>query len=728
MQFLLFGISFLMVFTSSYLMASCFSPKDENNRPVSVYPFLYTLLIVFAQAVLSMELLSLFSAINSVNFLVINFLVLILSACLWNKNNRPLYVPKIKQTLKKILYALKRDKILMLMAFGFVFFIITAIVLDIFLPVNGGDALTYHLNRASFWMTQGNLNHFVISDDRNLVMPINSEILYLWNLLFFKNDIGLFLVSLTGFAGIIYCIYNILEYFGFTQRRILWSIFIMSSFASVMAQVSSLETDVLIAGLVLASVTLFLYALKDKKNSAIYFSSLAYALAIGTKSPAVIVFPGVFLLLAYFSYRSEKKEFYKPLLSFLGFLFLNFIIFSSYNYILNYIDYKNPLGSESARAIHGFRGGIKAFIANYIRYIFMMFDFSGFRYSEYVGEHILNAKFALFDLLHIPHEWGVEMSDDNLINNRFVNVKVGTGLLGFLVFLPSVITASILGFIKKSNKKVSALRAFGWMFFINIACLSGALAYMVFSVRFVTFIVILSCPVLALSYIKKTNIIKLLILFFVMSYFLIMSVNMAGRQHMEIAKVILQSSSIHQAREHIRCALYTGFDGKRPFCYIKDYIEELPRGITIGVFPSANDEFYIINMLNAHGYRLETLLPEKAPTYNLDKYDYVMTTNRILISTVLLTDTEHTKVEYTIDKNGNAYYPSYRPFSCVYETTGKDFYHKGMKDAVVMDSRCFIDVPFFEQKGFELIKVFNFESVINEHARYVSIYKNKKKS
>ena len=121
-----------------------------------------------------------------------------------------------------------------------------------------------------------------------------------------------------------------------------------------MAQVSSLETDVLIAGIILASITLFLYALKDKNHSVIYFSSLAYAIAMGTKSPAVIAFPGVFLLMTYFSYKDLKKECYKPLVSFLAFLFINFMIFSSYNYILNFIDYKSFLGSESARAIHGF--------------------------------------------------------------------------------------------------------------------------------------------------------------------------------------------------------------------------------------------------------------------------------------------------------------------------------------------------------------------------------------
>ena len=726
---MLFFISLLMVFVSSYLTASVLSPKDETNRPKSVYPFLYTLLIMFAQVVLTMEVLSLFSAIKEIPVLIFNTLFLIGAVCLWIKNDKPLYIPEVKTNLKKIFNGLKRDKFLAIMAFGFVFFIISVILLDLFLPVNGGDALTYHLNRSSYWLFQGNLNHFTISDDRNLVMPINSEILYLWNLLFFKNDIGLYFISFIGYIAVIFSVYNILEYFGFSQRRKLWSVFILSSFASVMAEISSLETDILLAGIMLSGITLFLYALKDNNKTGLYFSSLACALAMGTKSPAIIVMPGVFLLMSYFAYKKLQKNFYKPILFFFGLLIANFLIFSSYNYILNFIDFHNPLGSESSRAIHGFRGGIKAYIANYIRYIFMIFDFSGFRYSEYVGEHILNAKFAIFDFLHIPHELGVEMSDNNEINNRFVNVKVGTGLLGFLLFLPSVITASILGFFKKCGKKIHSLCAFGWMFFINIACLSGAIAYMVFSIRFMTFIILLSCPVLALSYIKKANLIKFLILFFVMSYFLIMSVNLSGRQHTQIMEVILKTKTINEAREHIRCALYTGFEGKRPECYITEHIKTLPKNTKLAFFFSATDATYPINMLNAHGYKIDTLLPEKAPTYNLEKYDYIITTNKVLASTVLLTDTKNTEIKYKVDKRGYAYYPEYMPFSCVYETErpNKGFYTKDLKNAVITDSRCMIDTPFFEDKGFELVKAINFTSEQIEQRKFVSIYKNKRK-
>ena len=708
----MYYISLLMVLVSSYLTASVLSPKTEENKPYGPAPFLYTLLIMFSQVVLTFEVLSLFKAITEINVLILNAGFFVSSIILWIKKDKPLYIPQIKEKTKEIWKALKRDKILMIMSFGFLFLMLLVILMDAFLPVTGGDALTYHLNRASYWMHQGSLNHFVISDDRNLVMPINSEILYLWNLLFFKTDIGLYYISFIGYIASVFCIFNILEYFNFTKRRILWSIFILSSFASVIVEITSLETDVLIAGLVLSSITLFLYALKERKISMLVFSALSYALAMGTKSPAVIAFPGAFLLMSYFAYKSEKKEFYKPLLAYLVFLFITFMIFSSYNYILNFIDFGNPLGSESARAVHGFRGGIKAFIANYIKYIFMLFDFSGFRYSEYVGEHILNARESLLSFLHIPMDLGVEMSDNNEINNRLLNVKTGAGILGFLVFLPSLIVSIVLGICKRHSKK-----------------LSFSIAYMVFSVRFLTFLIVLSSPVLVLSYIKKTNLVKLLILFFAMSYFLIISTNLSGRGVVDITNVILKTPTLMHARERIRCALYVGFDGKNAYCYIRDYIQKVPKGSKIALFPDATDNTYIVDILNSHGYKIDTLLPENAPNYKYDDYDYIIVTKSVLTSTVLLQETKDIKTTYKLAKNGSAYYPTYRPFSCIYEKHKGGFYTSDQykNGAIVMDSRCYMDYNFFEPKGFKVKQIFDFKSENIRYAAYVTIYEKIKK-
>ncbi len=725
---MLFFISLIMVVISSYMISCAMSPKTEKNRCYGPAPLLYMLLTMFSQVVLTMEVLSLFKAINEVNVLIFNILFLIAGTVLWNKKSRPLYIPQIKTKFAQIWTALKKDKILMIMGFGFAFLMLTVILLDLFMPVTGGDALTYHLNRASYWMHQGSLNHFTISDDRNLVMPINSEILYLWNLLFFKNDIGLYFISYIGYLASIFCIYNILEYFHFSRRRILWSIFILSSFASVIVELSSLETDVLIAGLVLSSITLFLYSIKEKNTVMIFYSSLSYALAMGTKSPAVIAFPAAFLLISYFAYKADKKEFYKPLMAYLLFLIINFIIFSSYNYVLNYIDYGNALGSESARAVHGFRGGFKAFIANFIKYIFMLFDFSGFRYSEYVGEHILNARESLLSFLHIPMDLGVEMSDNNEINNKLLNVKTGVGILGFLIFFPSLIISLFLGAVKKHSKKIQVVSAFGVMFIINLICLSFSIAYMVFSVRFVTFLIVISAPILAISYIKKTNIIKLLILFFVMSYFVIISVNLSGRNFYDIFMTILKTPSLTHAREHIRCALYVGYEGKNAYCYIRDYIQGLPKGSKIALLPDAMDNTYIVDMLNSHGYKIDTLLPENAANYQYSDYDYIFTTKQLLISTVLLKETKDIKTEYIVDKNGSAHFPEYRPFSCIYEKHGGGFYtsDNSAKGDVIMDSRCYIDYKFFEPKGFSVERVYEFQSSNIRYQAYVTIYKNNK--
>lgn len=729
-NFLMFFISFTFIFASSYFITGIFTPQNKKSQSVG---FLILLTSMFAQIVLSYEVLSLFSAINAVNILTLHAFMFAISMIFWIKNNKKIYKPEPIKLIKKIFNTLKKDKILMIMFIGLIFFIFITIAINIFMPVINYDALSYHLNRVAFWLSQGDLNHFAITDDRNLVMPINSEILYFWVLTFFKSDIGLNFFSLIGYLTCVYSVYNILEYFKFSERRKLWAIIILSSFASVVVEVSSVETDVLIAGIILSAITIYLYAIKEKSKSLIFFSALAYSLAMGTKSPAIIAFPGVFILLTYFTYKQNSKEWLKPISAFLLYLFVTFIIFSSYNYILNFINYGDFLGSESAKAIHGFRGGFKAFVANYIRYIFMLFDFSGFKYSEYVGETITNAKLAIFSFLQIPPELGVEMTDNNKINNRLLEVKMGMGLLGFLLFLPALFTSIILKIVKSIKKeyssKINAMFIFAITFFINICCLSFSIAYMVFSIRFVTTMGLISSPVLAITYIKNNkNILKWLILFFVMSYFLVMSTNISARPVLGIIKTIKQEKSIKKARERIRCALYKGYTGVMPFCHLKDIIKSTPTGTKFAVFPGYNARLYPVKMLDNEGYTIDIYLPELAEQYDYQKYDYIIKTDYMLISTVLLTKTKDTKANYKLDKNLLPIFFENNNVQCAYvdHKTGMT-YDPTKENQTIISSYCYMPDGFFEKKGFNLTKTYNFHSDIRENANYMTIYKNKNK-
>ena len=214
-----------------------------------------------------------------------------------------------------------------------------------------------------------------------------------------------------------------------------------------------------------------------------------------------------------------------------------------------------------------------------------------------------------------------------------------------------------------------------------------------------------------------------------LSYYFVISTNLAGRGIIDVTNVILKTPTLMHARERIRCALYIGFDGKNSYCYIRDYIQKLPKGSKIALFPDATDNTYIVDILNSHGYKIETLLPENALNYQYDDYDYIILTKKLLISTVLLNETKDIKTEYALAKNGNAFYPKYRPFSCVYEKQGGGFYTSDQyKDgAKVVNSRCYFDHNFFEPKGFKTKQVYDFQSENIRYQSYVTIYEKIKK-
>ncbi len=704
-----------MVILSSYLIASIFAPKKFGIG------ILYVLIIAFAQMVGTIELLSIFSLINAPGIFIINAIFLILSIFFFKKSKKSLYVPDFKRTFAKIFQALKKDKILGLMAVGFVCLIAMLVFIDTLMPINSYDSLTYHLNRAAYWLSQGNLNHFLTPDDRNLVMPINSEILYTWVLAFLKNDWGLGFFSFTGYAMSVISLWGILDLFGFCTRKKLWSVFIISSFASVIAEASSAETDVIIAGLTLSAVLFYLYSLKERKNSPIFFSALAYALAVGTKSPAVMAFPGLMLLFLYFSIRKMGKEGFKPVAAFIGLLFINFILFAGYNYFLNLINYGNPLSSPASYEYHRFYGGFKAYIANFIRYIFMMFDFSGFRYSEYVGKYILSLKFMIFDLLHIPHNLGVILSDGNKVNNGLIDVKMGAGILGFLLFLPGVVVSIILGLIKRSSEKIRSLMPFGWLFLINLLVLSGTVGYMVFSVRFLTYFILLSSPVLVLTYYKKNPPVKLLVLFFVLSYMLLISRHMTARPLGSIIKILKKSPSITDARETFRCGVFEDYQGKAAYCHIRDKIRnDFPKGSKIAIFGSEQDRFYPIKMLEHQGYVIDTPLVETISDVDFSKYDYVIKINEVQYGSVVKRFKQgHNDFKLV---NGVFFFkPGVDP-QCLYlRKDGFPILENDKSHPTYW--YCKTSGDFFMKKGFEPIKIIGYTSKWREEARTVYFYK-----
>lgn len=635
---LLFFLSVIMVFATSFFVTVVL----ENKK--FCVALIYFLLAAFANVVITFEILSLFSAISKTGVLAFNVLFLVISTYFWNKYKRPHFDFKIKDSLKLLSRALIKDKYLLVLSLCSVFMCVVSLWLISFMPVVNPDAEGYHVLRSLFWISNKNLNHFNIADIRCLDLPINSEILYAWIILFVKKSVWFGIFSFMGFVLSMTALFGVLSNIGLSLRKKLWVILITSSFASVIVQASGTETDIIISGLVLSSIFLFWNALKTDKKLPMFMSALSYALAVGTKTPALILVPAVGLWMCAMSIYYKKKMFYKPLLLFFGFAILNFFLFGAYNYILNFIEYGNIAGSASLLSVHRNHSGLKSVPADFIRYIFMFFDFTGFKWHETLGVHIINFRDSLLNNLSFLYvQDGLYSSDTSVSNNTLLEPLMGLGILGFLVYLPCLFYSLIRPFLTKC-KKDWMIFSFAVIFIISLITMSIEIQFMTYSVRFFASFAVIGAPILAYSYIKKNNVAKFIVVSFAVFYLTLVSTSLWARSAVRIFKYFKQGATVSQVREIATCSGFyknikdnpsyiTDYPILNVSCGIRDLIKMLDKRNKILYFSNSTDTILIIKMLEYEGYNIDFDLAENINNIDLSKYNLIINENDIQLST-----------------------------------------------------------------------------------------------
>lgn len=714
---LLFLISFLLVFASSYLLTSIISPKK------SILGLIYILLIAFAQLVLTFEVLSLFTAIKQFWVLGINVLFLIASGYIWNEKSRPLWVLDCSDFKNRVTNSLKLDKSLMWLYVGFCVLLIVSLTLCLLMPITNADAEDYHVARSLFWVLQSSLNHFDVADVRNLCLPINSEILYSWVLLFVKSDAFLGFFSFTGYLLSIVSIYNILGLLGYCTRKKLWVIFILSSFSSVIVQISSTETDIIIAGLISSSIFLFWYALKNNKKIPVFMSSLAYALALGTKTTAIIAIPGAGLLLFALCFYFKK---YKPILLFLGFGLVNFLIFSSYNYILNFIHFSNFMGPASFMVVSKNYYGIKGLAANFIKYIFMSIDFTGFRWSDYIGPHMVLLRDSILKFLHLGYVKDGLYTTPYVVNRFLLEPVMGAGILGFLVYLPCLIWALIKPIFKLKSKKILFIFAFALVFIINLLTISYLLAYMSFSTRFIMSFMVISSPILIYSYLSPKNPLKYIIIAFSLFYLICVSTHLWARPFSKIGKILKEHPSISYLRDIARCKTYE----KNPqysnsVCPLVERIKDnLSEDNKILAFINTSDSIYLLKALEFEGYKIDFRTMEDIQKIDFNKYNVIISPNRGQAAT-FIKDYERRKNEYKIIGR-KIIINKENLVPCIYIKNPALRNTKSQERLYPFQVQCMMSRNFMQKKHLEMIGIAGVIKSNPPNYNYFIIYRNSK--
>ncbi|MBR6099346.1 glycosyltransferase family 39 protein [bacterium] len=650
---------------------------------------------MFASLVLNVEILSLFSKISQTGILSLNILFAIISGIIWYKKGKPVFHIRCKRFFKRLYYAVMSDKYLLVLGLAFLFMCGISLFLISFMPIVNPDADAYHVMRSTFWISNGNLNHFFTADTRALVMPINSEILYLWLLIFLKKQLWFGIFSFAGFLLSITSLYGILGNTRISERVKLWTIFILSSLPAVIVQLSGTETDIIIAGLVLSSIYLYWENLKTGKKNELYFSALAYALAIGTKTPALMLVLPVGLWMLWMGYKYLKKDFYKPFVKFIGFGIINFILFASYNYILNLADFGSLFGPEYFVAIHSNLFGIKGAVAGFIKHIFLFFDFTGFKWNDSLGMIILDIKENILESLNLSYiSDGINTTLKIDLNRSLIEQCMGLGILGFMLFLPCWIYSMVKPvFSKKNSAKI--IGSFGLILLGAIIIMSYKITFMSFNIRFLTSFCIVASPILVYSYSRKNNPVKFIISLFALFGLLLISTHLWGRPFNRVYEYMGQGVSIKQIREYEKCSgmpkqIENPMVIRNQICKVEKNIRKIGKDKRFLYFPSASERLLLIKMLEFEGYKIDFAELENANTINFNNYDIIITRNN---------------EQYVDNKNNSKTSADFKPISgisCNYEPVPESIPLPDRENILFM-KYCLTTEQYFKNKGFKKI-------------------------
>ncbi|MCK7502911.1 MAG: glycosyltransferase family 39 protein [Desulfobacterales bacterium] len=336
-----FIASFLMLFASSYFLTSLIKSKKLANNVI------YFILIFISLIIGQFQILSLLKFITQGAVLGFNFLAFIFSYKLWEAKSKPIIeLTDIYAVKNKIIQALKRDKILFILFWFFIFSSLITLFMAFIAPSNSPDSLTYHLARIGAWLQNQSFQHYETTDVRQNIYSINSEILTMWSMVFLKKDYLASMLQYLSYIGCIFLLYAFLAYLKISTRRILWSVFILACLPAAIIEAASSQMDLIVAFLLFASFFLFIYGLKENSKKALIFSALAFGINIGVKYSVFFFIPVFGLIYLFIAIKEKKKEFYKPLITFSIALFISFMLLSSYNYIANYLHYGNMFGTQ----------------------------------------------------------------------------------------------------------------------------------------------------------------------------------------------------------------------------------------------------------------------------------------------------------------------------------------------------------------------------------------------
>jgi hypothetical protein len=334
MKLFFYFLSTLIVIFSNLLITQRFKSKSVLERVLQVF------LLVFSQIILSELFLGVvIRSLTSENLLLANSAIFMIACGIFLTGPKPLKDLKISNDLHPLFEMIKGSLFnkfllgLMAVQISIILFIGT------FFPPGVWDCWTYHLTSVAYWMQDQAIQIIDTAVLRSNIFPVNSELLNLWNVIFFKSDR---IVSLTqlpfAFMGMI-AVYGLGRKMGLNERKSLVASLLFFFTPLVVLQSSTAQNDLIFVGILLTGIYFAQSFTESLCLRDLLFSGISSGILMGTKGHGALF---CFFLLGYILVGTMRKM-NLCFLARIMFLYLILVVgLGGFSYFRNWIHFHNP--------------------------------------------------------------------------------------------------------------------------------------------------------------------------------------------------------------------------------------------------------------------------------------------------------------------------------------------------------------------------------------------------
>ncbi len=371
---MLFLLSIAILLISVLIFVSLFRLSRLSETVLAWALIAYTIIVFVFQ------LANLGKALNSISLvLLIQSILLFIGVGLWFHAHRPSFLPVNlpKFRLMALLKEKKNWPIILLLAV-LLGIVLLYLVLIYLVPPNNNDALAIHIARIIKWKQLGSYFPWETPFTWQLTFPVDAQLTYFWTILFTNSDHFIaYIPYLAGFATSL-LVYLLAREYGFKLRPSIFAALVWLTFPVVQLHLTSVRHDLISTWLFVSSFYFLYRSISNHQPAHLILSALALGLVIGTNFSIAAYLPGlmVMLILWFFSRKYAMKE----LLTWTGYVFAAFLLFSSPIFISNWIHFNSPVGPDAASmtsaAVAEEMPLMNYLLINTTRWCYQLLDFS----------------------------------------------------------------------------------------------------------------------------------------------------------------------------------------------------------------------------------------------------------------------------------------------------------------------------------------------------------------